>query len=100
MSSQNSPRRIAYMLRKIREKDIYKDRKKPRPLRLHTRGVFELPDGRGAVTVNGTVYASKELTGIIGDVAWVRCRPGWGGVAFDEFNHPLWKLEEVPALGG
>jgi len=99
MSNQNSLRRIAHMLHKIREETINKKREKLTPYRLHTRAVFELPDGRGAVKVNGAVYASKELIRQIGDTVSVRVsnRTGEGGAAFDVFKRPFCDLERVPA---
>ncbi|MDR2924186.1 MAG: hypothetical protein LBU85_12710 [Treponema sp.] len=100
MSNQDSNRRIALMLRQIRKRDVNKEKRKPQPFHLHTRGVFGLPDGRGAVTVKGTVYASKKLRSYIGDIVWVRAnnksKYGGGGVVFDEFGRPLFELDEVP----
>ncbi len=98
MSNRNSPRRIAYMLGQIRKEAINKNVEKPQLHKLHTRGVFGLLDGRGAVMVYGTVYASRELSHLIGDTTWVRVskKHKWGGVAFDEFNRPFCNLEEVP----
>ena len=87
------------MLRQMRKKQINKAREKSPHHRLYMRPVFRLPDGRGAVRVNGKVYASLELACLIGDDTWVRVSKnmGWkiAGVAFDEFNRPFCDLEEI-----
>jgi hypothetical protein len=105
MGNQNSTRRMAYMFRHARKIGINRRRDKIQPSRLYTRGVFELPDGSGAVRVNGVVYASEELAPFIGDITWVRVSkktetdPVHEGVAFDEFQRPYCFLKKVPALG-